>query len=126
MADDIYDGNDGGEMWTNNSGSLLSATTGKAVGSLPSSNNFLIWWDADEARELEDQTSITKYDGGTLLSCPSDYVLLEQLDQVHARAHRRPTGRLARRDHLARKGQLGPACLHNHGCDHAPNLHPDA
>ncbi len=69
VADDIYDGNDGAEMWTNNSGSLLSATTGKDVGSLPGSNNFLIWWDADEARELEDQTSITKYGGGTLLSC---------------------------------------------------------
>lgn len=69
VADDIYDGNDGGEMWTNNSGSLVSATTGKAVGSLPSSANFLIWWDADEARELEDQTSITKYDGAVLLNC---------------------------------------------------------
>jgi hypothetical protein len=69
VADDIYDGNDGAEMWTNNSGSLLSATTGKDVGSLPSSDNFLIWWDADESRELEDQTSITKYGGGTLLSC---------------------------------------------------------
>jgi hypothetical protein len=39
------------------------------VGSLPSSNNFVIWWDADEARELEDQTSITKYGGATLLNC---------------------------------------------------------
>jgi hypothetical protein len=70
VADDIYDGNDGGEMWTNNSGSLISATTGKNVGSLPSSTNFLIWWDADEARELEDQTSITKYGGAVLLNCP--------------------------------------------------------
>jgi hypothetical protein len=69
VADDIYDGNDGGEMWTNNSGSLISATTGKNVGSLPSSTNFLIWWDADEARELEDQTSITKYGGAVLLNC---------------------------------------------------------
>jgi hypothetical protein len=69
VADDIYDGNDGGELWTNNSGSLISATTGKNVGLLPSSNNFVIWWDADEARELEDQTGITKYGGATLLSC---------------------------------------------------------
>jgi hypothetical protein len=69
VADDIYDGSDGGELWTNNSGSLISATTGKDVGSLPSSNNFVIWWDADEARELEDQTSITKYGGATLLNC---------------------------------------------------------
>jgi hypothetical protein len=69
VADDIYDGDDGGELWTNNSGSLISATTGKGVGSLPISNNFVIWWDADEARELEDQTSITKYGGATLLNC---------------------------------------------------------
>jgi len=70
VADDIYDGSDGGELWTNDSGSLISATTGKSVGPLPTSNNFVIWWDADEARELEDQTSITKYGVATpLLSC---------------------------------------------------------
>ena len=32
----------------------------------PSSINFLIWWDADESRELEDGTAVTKYGGGTL------------------------------------------------------------
>ena len=36
----------------------------------PAPQNFLIWWDADETRELEDGTSITKYgQSGTLLSC---------------------------------------------------------
>jgi hypothetical protein len=30
--------------------------------------NFVIYWDADEWRELEDGTSITKANGGTLLS----------------------------------------------------------
>jgi hypothetical protein len=30
--------------------------------------NFVIYWDADEWRELEDDTSITKANGGTLLS----------------------------------------------------------
>jgi len=29
----------------------------------------LIYWDADEARELEDATSITKFGAGTLQSC---------------------------------------------------------
>jgi hypothetical protein len=32
-------------------------------------SNFLIYWDADEWRELENGTSITKVGGGTLLSC---------------------------------------------------------
>ena len=32
-------------------------------------SNFLIYWDADEWRELESGTSITKVGGGTLLSC---------------------------------------------------------
>ncbi|HEY5413438.1 MAG TPA: rhamnogalacturonan lyase, partial [Gemmatimonadaceae bacterium] len=29
---------------------------------------LLVWWDADETRELEDGTSISKYGGSTLLS----------------------------------------------------------
>jgi len=32
-------------------------------------SNFLIYWDADEAREIENGTSITKSGGGTLLTC---------------------------------------------------------
>jgi rhamnogalacturonan endolyase len=32
-------------------------------------SNFLIYWDADEWREIENGTSITKVGGGTLLSC---------------------------------------------------------
>jgi hypothetical protein len=39
------------------------------VGNTPASDNFVIWWDGDETRELEDKTAITKYGGGTLLSC---------------------------------------------------------
>jgi len=31
--------------------------------------NFLIYWDKDESRELEDGTKITKYGGDTLQSC---------------------------------------------------------
>jgi hypothetical protein len=39
-------------------------------GSAPSAgSNFLIYWDADEWRELEDANSITKAGGGSLLSC---------------------------------------------------------
>jgi rhamnogalacturonan endolyase len=46
-----------------------SAADGASIGSKPGPDNFLIYWDADESRELEDATSITKYGGGTLLSC---------------------------------------------------------
>jgi hypothetical protein len=70
VSDDVSPKWDGAEAWTNNSGGVLSATTGavddsKATPSL----NFLIYWDADESRELEDGTSITKYGGDTLQSC---------------------------------------------------------
>jgi len=37
----------------------------------PTRPNFLVYWDADESRELEDGTAITKYGGGTLLNCAS-------------------------------------------------------
>jgi hypothetical protein len=43
------------------------ATGGSTSGS--TGNNFLIYWDADESREIENATSITKSGGGTLLSC---------------------------------------------------------
>ncbi|XXV11137.1 rhamnogalacturonan lyase [Sorangium sp. So ce1335] len=69
VAADVLASNPGAEMWTNSTGGLLSATTGASVGSQPASANFLIWWDADELRELQDKTSITKYGGGSLLSC---------------------------------------------------------
>ncbi len=69
VADDIFPGSAGGEVWANNSTGLFSASSGASVGSKPSSANFLIWWDADETRELEDGTSITKYGGGSLLGC---------------------------------------------------------
>jgi hypothetical protein len=70
VADDISPGNPGAEMWSAAGPALLSATDGSNLGPKPSSSNFLIYWDADESRELEDGTSITKYGGGTLLSCP--------------------------------------------------------
>jgi hypothetical protein len=48
---------------------MLSATTNANVGSKPSSQNFLIYWDADESRELEDGTTITKFNGTKLQDC---------------------------------------------------------
>ncbi|MGC4000716.1 MAG: cellulose binding domain-containing protein [Anaeromyxobacter sp.] len=68
VAADISAANAGAEMWTNAEG-LLSAGSGSNVGSKPGSANFLVFWDADELRELENGTSVTKYGGGTLVSC---------------------------------------------------------
>ena len=54
--------------WSATGSGLVSCLDNSNLGSKPSSQNFLIYWDADESRELEDGTSITKYGGGTLLS----------------------------------------------------------
>ena len=70
VADDVSALYDGAEAWTTNSGGVLSATTGAVVDSKATpSMNFLVYWDADESRELEDGTSVTKYGGGTLQDC---------------------------------------------------------
>jgi hypothetical protein len=69
VAGDVDPDSPGAEVWASSVDGLHSATTDAETGSKPSSQNFVIWWDADETRELEDGTSITKYGGGTLLSC---------------------------------------------------------
>jgi hypothetical protein len=70
VADDILASNPGAEMWAAGANRDLYATaTGSKVGDPPKSINFLVWWDADESRELEDGTAVTKYGGSTLVSC---------------------------------------------------------
>jgi hypothetical protein len=69
VAGDIDPSNPGAEAWAADKTGLLDGVTGKRIGDDPASINFLIWWDGDETRELEDKTNITKYGGGTLLSC---------------------------------------------------------
>jgi rhamnogalacturonan endolyase len=69
VAGDVAPGNAGGEMWAAGGTQLLRAMDGKGVGNTPASANFLVYWDGDESRELENATSITKYGGGTLLTC---------------------------------------------------------
>ncbi|MGA2060941.1 MAG: hypothetical protein ABSG67_10700, partial [Thermoguttaceae bacterium] len=59
-CDNIIAGTVGAEMWSAASGNLYNVS-GAVVGTAPSSDNFLVWWDADLSRELEDGTSITKY-----------------------------------------------------------------
>jgi hypothetical protein len=58
-------------MWSSSVEGLLSATTNASLGNKPGPTNFVIYWDADETRELEDKTSVTKFGGGTLVSCSS-------------------------------------------------------
>jgi rhamnogalacturonan endolyase len=70
VADDILASSPGAEIWSSSVDGLISATTNANVGTKPSAQNFVIYWDADETRELEDGTSITKYGmSGTLLNC---------------------------------------------------------
>ena len=43
---------------------------GRELGAAPASCNFVIWWDADDVRELADGVRVTKHDSGdTLLAC---------------------------------------------------------
>jgi hypothetical protein len=70
VADDIFAGNPGAEFWASNGVGLTSATSGQLLGGTqPNSINFLIWWDADETRELENGTTISKLGAGNLLNC---------------------------------------------------------
>jgi hypothetical protein len=48
-------------------GQVLCATG--ANGGLGAGSNFVMYWDADEWRELENDNTITKAGGGTLLTC---------------------------------------------------------
>jgi rhamnogalacturonan endolyase len=71
VAADVVANNPGAEFWAAAGVGLTSATTGQLLGGpQPSSINFLIWWDADELRELENGTSISKVGtNGALLTC---------------------------------------------------------
>ena len=67
VADDVDPAHPGAEMWSALYPDLYSCADGTSIGTKPTSTNFLIYWDADESRELENGTSITKFGGGTLL-----------------------------------------------------------
>ncbi len=56
-------------FWSATFPDRYAADDGRSLGSKSGSTNFLIYWDADELRELEDGTGITKVGGGNLLSC---------------------------------------------------------
>ena len=69
VAADVSPSSPGSEMWSSSVTGLFSATTNANVGTKPSQQNFVIYWDADESREIEDGTTITKFGGGTLQNC---------------------------------------------------------
>jgi rhamnogalacturonan endolyase len=71
VAGDISPSTAGAEFWSSGFDPLYSASTGASVGSKPKPTNFLIYWDADESRELLDGATISKFGGSNLLA-PSD------------------------------------------------------
>ncbi|MGA2798899.1 MAG: rhamnogalacturonan lyase, partial [Thermoguttaceae bacterium] len=72
-ADNIIPGTFGAQMWSSANNNLYDVH-GNVVGSKPSDDNFLVWWDGDLSRELLDGNSgsnyvpyIDKYGSGTHL-----------------------------------------------------------
>jgi rhamnogalacturonan endolyase len=65
VAEDIDPSNPGAEMWYSGSDGLLNLK-GEKIGEMPSSTNFVIWWDGDLSRELLDGNHIDKYKKGRI------------------------------------------------------------
>ena len=70
VAADVSLASPGAELWAGSTNGLVN-TRGARVGNAPASTNFVMWWDADDARELQDANNITKYAGGVLQRCDS-------------------------------------------------------
>ena len=64
VADDVDAANPGAEVWASSTTGLFSATSNMNLGAEPGSQNFLVYWDEDETRELEDANHIDKYAAG--------------------------------------------------------------
>lgn len=67
VAEDIWDGNRGAEIWFSGSGGLLN-TRGERIGEAPRSTNFLIWWDGELSRQLLDGNRIERYGKGVIFT----------------------------------------------------------
>jgi hypothetical protein len=61
VSGDIWAGSAGAESWSAAVSGLTGANGTTVSSRKPSSTNFLVWWDADPVRELEDATHIDKY-----------------------------------------------------------------
>lgn len=58
-------------FWSSLYPDRYATADGSSLGERPRPINFLVYWDADDSRELEDGTAISKFGGSTLLSCDS-------------------------------------------------------
>lgn len=67
VAGDIDPANQGAEMWWAGSSGLFNMK-GDKIGEMPTSVNFLIWWDGDLTRELLDGNHIDKYKAGRIFT----------------------------------------------------------
>ena len=67
VAEDIWDGNRGAEIWFSGSNGLLN-TKGERIGDAPRSVNFLIWWDGQLTRQLLDGNRIERYGEGVIFT----------------------------------------------------------
>lgn len=67
VAEDIWDGNRGAEVWFSGSNGLLN-TKGERIGDAPRSVNFLIWWDGQLTRQLLDGNRIERYGEGVIFT----------------------------------------------------------
>lgn len=67
VAEDIDPTHPGAEMWFNRDFGLLD-TKGNRIGDMPSSTNFLVWWDGGLTRQLLSGTSVDKYGVGTIFT----------------------------------------------------------
>jgi len=69
VAADVIAGNGAAELWSAIDTNTRSCESGTMTGGITAASiNFVIWWDADALRELENGTSITRVDGETLLA----------------------------------------------------------
>ncbi|GAB3278702.1 rhamnogalacturonan lyase [Kineosporia babensis] len=76
VAGDIWAGSPGAEQWSSSVDGTRDST-GKKIGSKPSSTNFLLWWDGDTSRELLDSNKISKW-------TPTGETRLLTADGVHS------------------------------------------
>jgi rhamnogalacturonan endolyase len=67
MGTDISSNYRGMEFWSSRSGGIINANNLQTVNSSTSSvsMNMACWWDGDLLRELQDGTSVTKYNSGS-------------------------------------------------------------
>lgn len=72
VAADISPSNPGAEFWSSKFSPLFSASSGASVGNKPGPTNFLIFWDADDSRELLDGATISKLGVNDPLLAPNE------------------------------------------------------